>query len=151
MTSERVETLVPRRWTTARDFSADSRPPQRRRQRKAARRDDSLVRLMGWFGIGLGLGELLAGDRLAMALGRGDEALLIRACGAREIGSGMLCLAAPGIGITTRILGDVMDVATLVPGLAQVGDGRRNSMIALGVVAVAAMLDVAAAARFRRG
>ena len=67
----------------------------------------NMARGLAWFGIGLGLAELLAPRAVARAAGlRGHEGLL-QAFGAREIASGAVILAArirrPGCGRGWRV------------------------------------------------
>jgi hypothetical protein len=51
---------------------------------------DRLGRALGWFSIGLGVTELLAPRLITRALGMQGSEGLVRAYGAREIGSGLL-------------------------------------------------------------
>ena len=88
------------------------------------------------FGIALGLAEVLAPRTLAKALGmRGSEAW-IRACGVREIATGIAILtlrdAAPWM--WGRVAGDAIDLATLGTGF-----GKSDSTVGL----VAATVSVA--------
>lgn len=101
---------------------------------------------LGLFGIALGLAEVLAPRAIARMLGmRGAEAW-IRACGVREI--------ATGIGILTvrdatpwmwgRVAGDAIDLATLAAGFS--GRGSKAALAMAGAsVAGVTMADVATA------
>ncbi|MER9658187.1 hypothetical protein NKJ26_33195, partial [Mesorhizobium sp. M0152] len=75
---------------------------------------DKLARKLGWFSIALGVFELVGAERIASALGLRGKANLIRAYGAREIGSGILSLSVDKrTGLWSRVAGDGLDVATL--------------------------------------
>src|SRR5215208_6410625 len=78
---------------------------------------DRLSRVLGWFSLGLGLAELLAPRRITMALGMQGNETLVRAYGAREIGSGILSLSVDkNTGLWSRVAGDGLDLATLLTG-----------------------------------
>jgi len=104
---------------------------------------DHLARGLGWFSIGLGMLELFGARRVTRTLGLEGYEWLIRACGAREIGSGVACLSAnPAPGVAARIAGDALDIATLAVAARQ-GDVRRgNAQIALLAVIGVTVLDV---------
>lgn len=51
-----------------------------------------VARGMGWFSIGLGLVEAVAGRNIGRALGMEDQAHVFRAFGAREIATGVAIL-----------------------------------------------------------
>jgi hypothetical protein len=83
---------------------------------------------LGLFGIALGLAEVLAPRALARALGmRGNEAW-IRACGVREIatGLGILTMRDATPWMWGRVAGDALDLATLGAGFA--GRGRKAAL-----------------------
>jgi hypothetical protein len=76
---------------------------------------DRLGRALGWFSIGLGVTELLAPRLITRALGMQGSEGLVRAYGAREIGSGLLSLSLEkGAGLWSRVAGDGLDIATLL-------------------------------------
>ena len=108
-----------------------------------------LVNFLAAFSFGLGIGELLAGGRLATTLGLDGKGGLVRAYGAREIGAGALTLAAPTAGIASRIAGDVLDIATLAAPVTRDDKRRGNASIALAAVLGVTALDVIAFARLR--
>lgn len=117
---------------------------------------DSLARGLGWFSLGLGLAELLAADQIANALGMKGKESLIRAYGAREIGSGVLTLSVDReAGLASRIGGDLLDIATLLPALSDDNPKRGNVSFALAMVMGVTMLDIiatgASTARHSRG
>ncbi len=108
-----------------------------------------LVNFLAAFSVGLGLGELLATRRLTTALGMDGSEGLVRVYGGREIGAGMLTLAAPQAGIASRIAGDALDIATLMPPLGHRNPKRGNAAIAFAAVLGVTALDVLAFARLR--
>lgn len=118
-------------------------PQQRHRHKPAGK----AARGLGWFGIGLGLVEVIAPRLVAHAVGlRGLEAV-VRLHGMREIASGLGLLRAPDPSpwVWARVGGDVLDAATLACGLR--GDSRAMLRATGGLAAVAgvAALDVACA------
>ncbi len=112
------------------------------------RQAKGLARGLGWFSIGLGVAELLAARSLARAVGlRGHEGLL-RAYGVREIVTGIGLLAAGDGGkqapwLWGRVGGDMLDMATLAPGLQT--RHRTGAAVALAAVAGVTALDVVCA------
>ncbi|MDO1580941.1 hypothetical protein [Rhizobium oryzicola] len=107
---------------------------------------DSLARALGWFSIGLGLAELLAPHKLTSALGMRGKEGLVRAYGAREIASGMLTLSLDKqAGLVSRVAGDGLDIATLLPALSHDNPKRENVGFALTMVVGITLLDIIAA------
>jgi hypothetical protein len=111
------------------------------------RRSYRTARALGWFSLGLGAVELMIAREVARASGLGGQEMLVRACGVREIATGIAILAArnPAPFILARVAGDAMDL-TVLDGQAAGSDARagcRTSAMAavLGVGAV----DVACA------
>lgn len=112
----------------------------------------ALARALGWFSIGLGAVELLAPERVRGVLGAEWGNGLVRAYGLREIAAGVGILASenPRPWILARVAGDVLDVATLAPGL-RADNGRRGAVsAALCAVAAATIADVACARLLQR-
>lgn len=113
---------------------------------------EALARGLGWFSIGLGLAQLLAPRGMSRAIGVGDQAMLMRVIGLREIGTGVALLSQrePTPWVETRVVGDVMDLGLLA--LAAYGAGADRDRIAGTTVAVAgiAALDVYCAAQLER-
>lgn len=106
----------------------------------------SLARGLGWFSIGLGLAEVLMPGKLARFLGVPGQEGVIRACGAREIatGIGLLMTDNPKPWIYGRIGGDALDLVGL--GLSiEKGTEQVNAAIAAGAFAGVTALDVACA------
>ena len=102
-----------------------------------------LARGLGWFSLGLGTAELFAARPLARALGMTGREWLLRGYGLREVAAGAMSLStlvAPGI--TSRIAGDALDIATLLPFTGETNPKRLNVGIALAAVLGVTVLDV---------
>lgn len=115
------------------------------RRHKAVR---ATARGIGWLSIGVGVAELLMPHTLAGAAGlRGREGI-VRACGVREIVTGIGILAArrPGPWMWARVAGDALDFATVGTRAGR----RRNGSLALAAIAGAAMLDAGCASAIDR-
>lgn len=112
-----------------------------------------MARGLGWFSITLGLTELLMTRKTSQATGmRGSEAT-VRACGAREIatGVGMLMSRDPTPWLWTRAGGDVLDIATLAKSAANNPDrDRKRAVMAIAAVAGVTALDLVCANAARR-
>jgi len=100
---------------------------------------------LGWFSIGLGLAELLAPRTMANLTGVHQEKLL-QMYGVREIvtGLGILSSVQPAGWMWGRVLGDAMDMATLLTAAASNGESER-ALGALAAVAGVTALDVVSA------
>jgi hypothetical protein len=108
---------------------------------------DRLARALGWFSIGLGLTELLAPGALTRWLGMEGNEALVRAYGMREIGAGIMTLSPDkGLGLQSRVAGDAVDIATLLPAMRSDNPKRDNVAIALAMVVGVTLLDIAGAA-----
>jgi len=106
----------------------------------------TLARGLGWFSIGLGVAQLVMPGKLARFLGVPGNEGLIRACGVREIatGVGLLLSDDPKPWIYARIGGDALDLAGL--GLSiENGTEQVNAALATGAVAGVTALDLACA------
>jgi hypothetical protein len=109
-------------------------------------RSDRLARGLAWFSLGLGFLELVAPRRLAQVLGLEGKEGLIRAFGAREIGSGILSMSVDKqVGILSRLPGDAMDIASLAPALGRRNPKRMNACIAFAALGGVTLLDIIAA------
>ena len=99
---------------------------------------------LGWFSIGLGLAEVVAGRALARSLGMEGLTGMVRAFGVREIvvGVGVLSRPRPAAWMWGRVAGDVLDLAAL--GLACTPDNpeRENVGVAIGAVAGITAVDL---------
>jgi hypothetical protein len=109
-----------------------------------------LARGLGWFSIGLGVVELLAAGPLARLVGLQGRESLLRACGVREIASGIGILAsreaAPqSAAVWSRVVGDAMDLSML--GAAAVAPRPQDGhpIAAMAAVAGVTALDVTCA------
>jgi hypothetical protein len=104
---------------------------------------DRLARGLGWYSIGLGLVELLAPHAITRALGlRGREGL-VRAFGVRELGHGILSLSVDKqVGLWSRVAGDVLDIATVLPALSPGNRKRDNAELALVMLLGVTALDI---------
>jgi hypothetical protein len=107
----------------------------------------ALARGLGWFSILLGVTELVAPSALARWLGMPGSASLLRAYGAREIGTGLAILAAndPTPFLWGRVGGDALDAATLAAGLNENNPKKGNVGVAFASVLGVALLDAACA------
>src|SRR5204862_1068288 len=102
-------------------------------RRRASR---TAARGLGWFSIGLGLAELLAPRLLSRAFGMPGASGAVRACGIREIATGIGILASrnPTPWVWARVAGDALDAATIGAAL---GGGTNRAGAALGLASVA--------------
>jgi hypothetical protein len=107
---------------------------------------DRLARGLGWLGLGLGLAQLLAPHRFTRALGMEGADWLVRAFGAREIASAVMTLSVDKkLGLWSRLGGDALDMAALMPALDRHNPKRDNAKLALALVAGVTALDIIAA------
>lgn len=112
---------------------------------------DRAGRALGWFSIGLGLTELIAPGVLTRALGMRGKEGLVRAYGAREIASGVLCLSVNNdYGAWSRVGGDVLDLATLATAYRDDNPKKNNVALAIAAVAGITLADFAAGQSIRR-
>ena len=102
-----------------------------------------IARGLAWFGIGLGVAELLAPHEVARAAGLDGHEGVIRAYGLREIASGLVMLAAddPQRWLWTRVVGDALDVALLSSRLGPSNPHRTRTLIAALAVSPVVLLD----------
>ena len=108
-----------------------------------------VARGLAWFGIGLGLGELLAPRAVARATGLQGHETLLQLFGLREIASGAIILAAedPEGWLWTRVAGDVLDSLLLSAGMKAQNPERHRAMLATAAVAPVVALDALYARR----
>jgi hypothetical protein len=103
---------------------------------------DSVAKALGWFSIALGVAELVAPGRIAQAVGLDGKHALVRSYGARELVAGVQTLSVDKpAGLASRVIGDLIDIATLVPALSSSNPKRGNAVLALGAVAAITILD----------
>lgn len=108
---------------------------------------------LGWFSIGLGLAELIAGRRIAYAVGANQTPELIRAFGVREIATGAGILANPqsSAGLWARVGGDLLDAAAIGAQALRPSNPRKTAAyVALGIVAGVLLVDLYAAQKTAR-
>ena len=104
---------------------------------------DQLSRALGWFSIALGVTELVSPRRITQPLGMEGNEGLVRAYGAREIGSGLLSLSIDKhVGLWSRVAGDGLDIATVAtamrPGNRKIG----NVLLTLALLGAITAIDV---------
>ncbi len=107
-------------------------------------KSSDVARGLAWFGIGLGLAELLAPRALARATGLEGHERLLQVFGIREIASGIVILAArdPEAWLWTRVAGDVLDGVLLSKAMMADNPGRERAMLATLAVAPVVALDM---------
>jgi hypothetical protein len=123
--------------------------PQTARQGRSQSGNDLLAKNLGYFSIALGVAELLAPRAVCRAAGITGLESLIKACGAREIATGVAILTShdPEPWIWGRVAGDMADLATVATGLGDDNNRRENSMLALAALAAVTLVDVVCASR----
>lgn len=104
---------------------------------------------MGVFSIALGLMELILGGPIARALGLQGYEWIVYAYGAREILAGILIFAAKDYTpwMWFRVIGDVMDLATVAFGYSRHLADNTNFVIAFIALAGATAIDIFCALR----
>lgn len=103
---------------------------------------DRLARGLGWFSLALGAVELMAPGRITRTLGLEGKEALVRAYGAREVAAGVPTLSMDSpVGLASRIAGDIIDIATLLPALGRDNPKRGNALLALMAVGTVTALD----------
>lgn len=115
----------------------------------AMTRDEALrtARGLGWFSVGLGVVELLAPHALARATGTRHDPVLVRACGVRELatGIGLLFARDPEPWLWARVGGDALDAAALAAGRTGRDDDRWRTGVTLAAVVGVTAVDIACA------
>jgi uncharacterized membrane protein len=109
---------------------------------------------LGWFGIGLGLAELLTPRRLARTIGVPSEHhRVIRAMGVREIANGLGILIWPSAstGAWARVAGDIVDLACLGAAFTSANANRTRLATTVAAVAGTTALDLLSAQQLTRG
>lgn len=111
---------------------------------------DRFGRALGWFSLGLGLTELFAPKVLTRWLGVEGKEGLVRAYGAREIASGVMCLSVNNdYGAWSRVAGDVLDLASLAAAYHDDNPKKANVGIAIAAVTGIAVVDAIAGQSIR--
>lgn len=109
---------------------------------------------LGWFGIGLGLAELLVPRRFARTIGVPHEHhRLIRVMGVREIANGLGILIWPSAstGVWARVVGDIVDLACLGAAFTSANANRNRLATAAAAAVGAAAVDLLCAQQLTRG
>jgi hypothetical protein len=107
-------------------------------------------RLLGWVSFAVGAAELLAPKQVAKAVGLDeDQALLLRACGARQMATGVGAHSVyPVPALWARTGGDLMDLGILAAA-ARRGENRtgRGAWIAMATVGGLAVVSAIVASK----
>jgi hypothetical protein len=112
---------------------------------------DRLARNLGWVSIGLGVVELFGARALTRQVGLSGWERMTRACGAREIASGIVTLSTERhTGLWMRVAGDLADIAVLSRALNPWNPMRQNAKMAMMAVVGITALDVIAAVAVTR-
>jgi uncharacterized membrane protein len=114
---------------------------------------ERLARGLGWFGIGLGLAEMMAPRTLARFLGTRNHEILFRMMGLRDIATavGILTQRRPAKWLWARVGGDIMDLAVLGRAFESESAKPVNVAIATAAVTGVAALDVRCAQELSDG
>jgi hypothetical protein len=107
-------------------------------------------RLLGWASFAIGAAELLAPKKVARAVGMSeDQALLLRACGARQMATGVGAHSVyPVPALWARMGGDLADAAILAVSARRSEGGRgKGPWIAMAAVGGLAVVSAIVAAR----
>jgi hypothetical protein len=106
-----------------------------------------VARALGWFSLGLGCSEVIAGRTLGRCLGMEKRAGLLRVFGLREIAAGIGLLSGrhPAPWLWARVGGDILDLGTLLSALTPDNPRWRNLQAALAAVAAVTLVDVVCA------
>jgi uncharacterized membrane protein len=115
----------------------------------------ALTKGLGLFSLVLGIAELAAPRQVARLIGVHDDedtCELLRACGLREITSGMGILTRPNETgwLWSRVGGDVMDLALLGSAMRTPGARQERLLGAVAAVAGVTVLDMLASQRSRQ-
>lgn len=111
------------------------------------------ARMLGWFSVGLGIAEVLLAGSVARAAGLRGQERLVRACGLREVATGVAILTAsdPAPFVFARVAGDVMDAAVLGRQVLRGNPQSTSAATALVAVLGVSAADVACAQALSRG
>lgn len=109
-------------------------------------RGQSLAQGLGWFSLGLGAAQIVAPRALARLIGVEDNdrnAAIMRACGLRELASGIGIFSQRNdrAFLWGRVVGDVMDLALIGAAAASPRTDRRRLAGAAAAVLGAAAID----------
>lgn len=103
----------------------------------------SPARALGWFSIALGVAELVMPRAMARVAGAPNLPVLTRACGLREIGTGVGILTSkdPTPWLWARVAGDALDIAAVGGGLVTRGRPLRT-LTSLAVLVGVTLVDM---------
>lgn len=111
---------------------------------------------LGYFGLGLGLAELIVPNVVARVIGiRNPDARnrnTLRLMGLREIGSSVAILSGqqPTTAVWSRVVGDAVDLALLGRTLANPENDRARALIGIANVLAVTALDLTTARQLSR-
>jgi hypothetical protein len=109
------------------------------------------ARGLGWVSIALGVSEAAFPNAVARAVGLAPQEMLVRGFGLREIAAGVWALQRDPTGaMWARVLGDLMDLATLAKGLGVRNGKRVNAQLAFAAVGAITLLDIRVALALTR-
>ena len=114
--------------------------------------DVRTARFLGFFSLGLGVAELVAAGPMSRVLGLWGERGIVRAFGAREVGTGLYILSNDdhALGMWGRVAGDALDLGLLAAAAAKRNRRSENALVALAMVAGITALDIAVAVSLTR-
>lgn len=115
---------------------------------------NTIARGLGWFSIGLGVGEILGARDIARMLGVKKRAGVVSAFGVREIANGTAILMSNRPRNRTRFLwmrvaGDALDLAALGAALTPRNRRKANVIAAMAAVAGVTAVDILCASLLR--
>ena len=112
---------------------------------------DGLKMALAWLGIGVGLSQIVRPEPYNEILGHEGHDTLMRAHGLRGVtlGVGALLARDPAPWIWGRVLGDVMDVATIAASYRRPRAHRNTLLTGLALLAGVTVLDVICAQSLR--
>jgi hypothetical protein len=109
----------------------------------------TIGRAIGAMSLTFGITDILLGKRFARGTGMSEArgGTLFRTVGVREVATGLAGLAWPASSapIWTRLAADVGDLAILGAVAARASPKRSMALLAVGIVAAVALVDLAAA------
>lgn len=157
MTAAHIEPRSELRWRPEQEERTSDLPMRDVRQTDGGGRltqEQQLAYGLGWFGVGLGLAELLAPRRVATMIGVSQEhRTLIRCMGLRELVSSAAILRDPSSAgaVWSRVAGDVLDLALLGVAFTSRRSNHTPLAAATASVAGAMLMDVITAQQLTRG
>ena len=108
---------------------------------------DPVTQALGWFSVALGAAEIFAPGAVARLIGVNEDEHrgLFRVYGVREIiaGVGILTRPKPTYWMWNRVLGDTIDIATLLRAMRTPGNNRLRLAGATAAVLGVTALDIA--------